>query len=346
MLRGGLIGCGFFARNHLNAWRDVDGAEIVALCDTDEARLRERAAEFGVGATYGDAETMLREAELDFVDVVTQVGSHRPLVELAARQGIPVICQKPLAPSLEDARAMVEACRAAGVPFMVHENFRWQRPMRETKRAADSIGELFFGRIQWRTAWDVYTDQPYLATDERFILSDIGVHLLDLARFFMGEAAELRCLTQSVNPRVRGEDVATVLLRMRNGAACVVDMSFASHLEREMFPQTLIHLEGAGGSVVLDHDFELAVTTPEGTQGRQVGPGPVSWAIPLVQHVQESVIAIQQHWSDCLRAGQTPETSGADNLKTLELVFGSYDSAEQERLIELAGTSGSPDHIL
>jgi predicted dehydrogenase len=335
-LRGGLIGCGFFARNHLNAWRDVDGAEIVALCDSDAERLRVRAEEFEIGRTFTDAETMLREAELDFVDVVTQVGSHRPLVELAARHRIPVICQKPLASSLEDARAMVEACRAAGVPFMVHENFRWQRPMRETKRAAEAIGELFFGRIQWRTAWDVYTDQPYLATDERFILSDIGVHLLDLARFFMGEAAELRCLTQSVNPGVRGEDVATVLLRMRSGAACVVDMSYASHLEREMFPQTLVHLEGAGGSVVLDYDFELIVTTPEGAQRRQVGPGPVAWGIPLVQHVQESVVAIEQHWTDCLRAGREPETSGADNLKTLELVFGSYDSAEQACAMKLS----------
>ena len=334
-LRGGLIGCGFFARNHLHAWRDVQGAEIAAVCDMDRDRAATRAAEFDVPHVYTDAETMLREAGLDFVDVVTQVGSHRPLVELVARHGIPVICQKPLAPTLEDARAMVAACREVGVPFMVHENFRWQRPMRQTKRAAAALGPLFFGRVQWRTAWDVYTDQPYLATDERFILSDMGVHLLDLARFFMGEVSDLRCVTQSVNPAVRGEDVATVLLAMRSGATCVVDMSYASHLEREMFPQTLVHLEGSGGSVVLDHDFNLIVTTEAGVERRSVAPGSLPWATPLVQHVQESVVAIEQDWADCLRDGREPETSGADNVKTLELVFGAYDSAATGNLIRL-----------
>src|SRR4051812_42460853 len=105
-LRGGLIGCGFFARNHLHAWRDVRGAEIAAVCDADRDRASGRAAEFGVPQVYSDAETMLGEAGLDFIDVVTQVGSHRPLIEMAARHGMPVICQKPLAPTLEDARAM------------------------------------------------------------------------------------------------------------------------------------------------------------------------------------------------------------------------------------------------
>jgi D-apiose dehydrogenase len=129
-LRGGLIGCGYFARNHLHGWREVSGAEITAVCDLDAKRAHDTAHDFGIPAAYGDVETMLREARLDLVDVVTQPASHRSLVETVARHGIPVICQKPLAPSLQDAEAMVRACEAAGVPFMVHENFRWQTPLR------------------------------------------------------------------------------------------------------------------------------------------------------------------------------------------------------------------------
>ena len=116
---------------------------------------------------------------------------------------------------------MVAACEAAGVRFMVHENFRWQTPMRALKAAAAEIGKLFFARITWRSAEDVYKNQPYLATDSRFIVYDLGVHLLDLARFYLGEAEALHCLTQRVNPRIRAEDVATILLRMAGGAACV-----------------------------------------------------------------------------------------------------------------------------
>lgn len=334
-LRGALIGCGFFSRNHLHAWNDVEGARIVALCDMDEGRARGRAREFGIDRVYTDAAAMLRSEKPDFVDVVTQPHTHRPLVELAADHGVNVICQKPLAPSLEDARAMEAACRAAGVRFMVHENFRWQRPMRALQEAAGGIGNLFYGRISWRTAWDVYTDQPYLATDPRFIIADLGVHLLDLARFFMGEAKQLYCHTQRVNPRVRGEDVATVLLRMARGATCVVEMSYFSKLEEELFPQTLVYLEGTRGSATLGPHFWLTVVREGEVTTQDVGPGPLPWGTPLVQHIQESVVRIQQHWVECLREGKEPETSGADNLKTLALVDGSYLSADENALVEV-----------
>src|SRR4051794_702663 len=129
-LRGGLIGCGFFARNHLNAWRDVGGAGIAAVCDLDPARARAYAAGGEIAGVYAAPGGMLRSERLDFVDIVAPPAAHRELVELAAAQRVNVICQKPLALSLADARAMVDACRSAGVRFMVHENFRWQTPLR------------------------------------------------------------------------------------------------------------------------------------------------------------------------------------------------------------------------
>src|SRR3546814_3069519 len=109
MLRGGLIGCGFFAANQLHAWRDQAGAEIVAICDTDPARLAATGEQFGIAARYTDAAAMLAAERLDFVDIATTPPSHRALVELAARHGVPVICQKPLAATLADAEAMVAA---------------------------------------------------------------------------------------------------------------------------------------------------------------------------------------------------------------------------------------------
>jgi predicted dehydrogenase len=280
------------------------------------------------------------------VDIVTPPSAHRILVEQAAAQGVHVICQKPLAPSLEDARAMVRACREAGVRFMVHENFRWQRPMRELKRRAEGLGRLFFGRISFRSAHDVYRDQPYLAQDPRFILLDLGVHLLDLARFFFGEFAGLSCQTARVNPHIRGEDVATVLLRGREGAACVVELSYASRLEEELFPQTLVHLEGERGSLTLGPGYRLnAVQSPaegfrsgrEGLRVEHAGcpPAPLPWSTPPFEAIQESVLRIQEHWLECLEGGHEPETSGEDNLQTLELVFACYRSAERGEEVRL-----------
>jgi predicted dehydrogenase len=336
-LRGGLIGCGYFARNHLHGWGEVQGAHIVAVCDLDLARARAYAAEFGVPRAYGNAEEMLQAERPDFVDIVTQPAGHRPLVELAARHGCHVICQKPLAPSLDDARAMVKACRTAGVQFMVHENFRWQTPMRSLKEAAAQAGPLFFGRITFRSAVDVYANQPYLATDLRFIIYDLGVHLLDLARFFMGEAAQLYCQIQRINPRIRGEDVATIMLRMASGATCIVDMSFASRLEQELFPQTLVHLEGTEGSATLGPQYAITVTGAEGSRRITAAPHVYAWSAPPAEVLQESVVRIQQHWVDCLRSGREPETSGRDSLRTLELVFGAYESAEQQRPYRVTG---------
>lgn len=327
-LKGGLVGCGYFANNHLNAWRDVTGAEVVAVCDQNEALAKIASEKFGISKVYTDAEKMLQNEQLDFVDVVTQAPSHRPLVELVASYGVHVICQKPFAPTMEDARAMVIACNKANVTFMIHENFRWQRPIRAVKTASEKIGDLFFCRVASRHDYDIFTNQPYLATDERFIIYDLGIHLLDIARFCMGDVSHLFCHTQSVNPAVKGEDTATITLVMESGATCVVEACYFSHLEHDNFPQTLLHLEGKRGSVTLDVDYALTTVVDGKVEKSHVPPQPPSWASGPGVAIQESVIAIEQHWTDCLNDGRMPETSGLDNLKTLELVFGAYESSE------------------
>jgi predicted dehydrogenase len=134
-LKGALIGCGFFAVNQMHGWRDAEGARIVAICDRDPERLKAVGDAFGIERRYTSAEDLFADGGFDFVDIATTVGSHRALVEMAARHGVATICQKPIAPTMEDAKAMVAACEAAGVPLMVHENFRWQAPIRAVKAA-------------------------------------------------------------------------------------------------------------------------------------------------------------------------------------------------------------------
>lgn len=334
-IRGALIGCGFFAHHHLRAWLELDGVEIVAVCDRDRARAAASAATFGVRNVYDDAGAMLDRETLDFVDIVTQASTHLELVSLAAQRGVNVICQKPLAPSLAEARAVAESAR--GVTLMVHENFRWQRPMLELKRAAAALGPLFYGRVAFRSAYDVYADQPYLATDPRFILLDVGVHVFDLTRFFLGEAETLLCHTARVNPDIAGEDVATALLAMKRGAHAVAELSYASRLEHERFPQTLVHLEGPRGSAVLGENYRIVVTTAQGVQHIDATPRTLPGTPGPPNAIPESVLNIQRHWLACLNGGRTPDTSGEDNLKTLELTFSAYRSAEAGDVVRLAG---------
>ncbi|MCX2721579.1 Gfo/Idh/MocA family protein [Roseibium salinum] len=331
MKKGALIGCGFFAQNHMHAWAAVEGADMIALCDRDEGRLRETAERFGIERTYTDAAELFKAEQLDFADIATTVQTHLPLVELAAASGVNIICQKPFADTMEDARAMTAAARAAGVTLMVHENFRWQSPVRRVKAEVDSgaLGTPFWGRVSFRSAYDVYSGQPYLATDERFIVQDLGIHILDVARFLFGDVATISASTKRVNPAIRAEDVATMMLVHKDGATSIVDCSYATRLPREHFPETLIEIDGSGGTLRLMADYQLVVHNAEGTHRNDVSPPLLPWAERPWHNIQESVLNIQQHFVECLNISSVPETSGADNLKTLELVEAAYRSAAE-----------------
>lgn len=330
MLKGGVIGCGFFAANHLAAWQLLDGVEVVAVCDRDPAKARWDGAK-----GYDDAAAMLASETLDFVDIITTVESHRPLVELVAGHGLPVICQKPFALDRTDAEAMVEACAKAGVPLMVHENFRWQSPLMavEGVLASGEIGEPTYARIQFRHSHDIYTNQPYLKTEPRLAIQDLGIHLLDVARYYLGEVSRLHCRSQRINPEVAGEDCVTIVLDHANGAVSLVDFSFATRLEPDPFPETLVRIEGTKGTAELFQGYRLRVSGPGWHREADVEPEVPAFGAKPWHNIQESVVNIQRHWVDCLKTGREPATSGADNLRTLDLVFKAYESAETGRAL-------------
>ena len=139
ILNGAVIGCGFFAQNHLHAWNDIADVRLAAVCDLDPDKARAAAELTGATRHYSDAEAMFGSEKLDFVDIATTMPSHRMLVEMAAAHGVPAICQKPFAPTIEDCRAMVAACETAGVALMVHENFRFQTPLMAVREMPPAV---------------------------------------------------------------------------------------------------------------------------------------------------------------------------------------------------------------
>lgn len=336
-LRGALIGCGFFAINQMHGWNDVEGARIVAICDRDPERLKIVGEQFGIARRYEDATTMFKDGGFDFVDIATTVQSHHALVSMAAKHKVPVICQKPFALNIAEAKAMVEACRKSGVPLMVHENFRWQSPIRAVRAVIDSaeIGVPFWGRFSFRSAYDVFSGQPYLAKTKRFIIEDLGIHTLDIARYLMGDVQAITARTSRINRAILGEDVATMLLDHESGATSIVDCSYASKLSREPFPETSVEIDGTQGTIRLLPGYRMEVANLTGSRIVDVAPPLLSWASRPWHNIQESVVAIQQHWIDCLRSGAEPATSGTDNLKTFALVQAAYQSAATGNVIKV-----------
>lgn len=337
-LRCAIIGTGFWANYQIAAWLEIPGVQIVALYNRTKNKAEAINEKFDLKATvYDDYELLLQNEIIDFVDIITDVDMHEMFTTMAAKNGIDVVCQKPMAATFEQAGNMVETCKSAGVKLFIHENFRWQAPIRKLKNALDAgvIGKPFKARVSFCSAFPVFDNQPFLATLDRFILMDIGSHVLDICRFLFGEVSSLYCLSQRVNLAIKGEDVANVLMKMNNGIHCYAEMSYASILEKEAFPQTLILIEGEKGSLQLTNDFELKVITRDGIIIKEIiTPTMYNWLDPAYAVVHSSIVDCNADILNGLKGGFC-ETTGTDNLKTVDLVWKSYESAAAEKKITI-----------
>lgn len=335
-IRVGVIGCGFYAQNHLHSWRDLapEGAVLAAVCDVDAGKAEAASKAFGV-PFYTDAGAMLDAENLDVVDIITRHDTHRALAELAISKGVAAIVQKPFATRWDDCVAIVAAAEKAGVWLAVHENFRFQTPMRRVREVLDggSIGMPTWGRINFRTGYDIYALQPYFYHEERFAIADVGIHVLDLARFFMGEVTRISCETQRRNDRAKAEDTATMLLAHESGAVSVVECTYGARRIPDPFPETLLEIEGTRGSIVVGVGLKMTVTSDSSREESYIGSPLRSWTSEPWHSSQEGAFNTCQHFLDCLKRGVPADTSGQDNLKTYALVDAAYVAASEHRAV-------------
>ena len=179
----------------------------------------------------------------------------------------------------------------------------------------------------------MFANQSYLLREAELIVMDLGIHLLDLARVFMGEVERVSCETQRQHPGARAEDTATMLLRHVGGAVSVVDCTYMSRDLPDPFPQTLLHIEGPRGAIRMGRDFALDVTVDGVTRREHAGSPLLPWTSEPWHTAQESVLNTQAHFVDCLEHGREPATSGRDNLRTYALVRAAYEAAASHRAV-------------
>ncbi len=334
-LKFAILGTGFWSRFQLAAWQELEGVECVALYNRSLPKAEALGRDFGVQAIYKDVDRLLDEQPIDFADIITDVDTHEFFSLKCADRGIPTICQKPLAPNLETARSTTQAFEDKDLPYFVHENWRWQRTIRILKQKLDAgtIGRQWRARIQYCNSFPVFENQPFLKDLDQFILTDIGTHILDTARFLFGEPKNLYCRIHKVNPGIQGEDAATVTLDMESGLCLNVEMSYASKLENEAFPQTYVEVEGEHGSLQLSKDYWIKETNVGGTTGEPFPPASYSWADPDYDLIHSSIVECNRNLLAGLTGSGKAETTAADNLKTLQLVFDSYTSAATGEVI-------------
>jgi predicted dehydrogenase len=365
-LRGALIGAGSIAQYHLAAWHQISDVEIVAISNRTTARADELALRFGIGTDHihpSTAALLAAEQQLDFVDIVTAPDLHRSDVEQSAAAGVAhILCQKPLAPTMDDALAMRDAVKFHGATLTTNENWRWRSWYRQLKDVLDSkrLGEPRYARIAAHhnvalghpgAPPPILQRQSYTASMSHFLVMEWGVHLIDTLRMLLGEPQWVHATMSQASPYFQGEDRAVISLGF-GGIIASIDISWATHASPS--PPTLLEettIEGDAGTISLipnrgDGDLirlveALPLEALPIDRERPWSPVAVT-STPahdgnIAAAYQASFTAAHRHYVQSWLANQLPETHIDDNLRTMEVMFAAYRSAESNAVIRLEG---------
>ena len=338
-LRVAIVGAGYFSQFHYEAWRRCPEVELVGLAERDPERGRAMAERFGVLAVCASIQALLEETRPDLVDIITPPETHEAMIAAAAAHGVPMVCQKPLAPSLAEARALVEMAEAAGVPLIVHENFRFQpwyrhaKALLEAGRLGTPHGIAFRLRPGDGQGPEAYLDrQPYFQKMARFLIHETGIHFIDTFRYLLGEVTAVTARLRRLNPAIAGEDAGQVVFEFEGGATGLFDGNRLNDHQAENCRLTMgeMHLEGSGGVLRLDGDGGLWLK-PHGAPERAE---PYDWE--NCGFAGDSVYLLTRHILDHLTEGAPLANSGRDYLRNIEIEDAIYRSSETGRRIEIA----------
>ena len=343
-LRGLCLGAGYFSRFQYEAWQRIPEVEIIGVVNRDAAKARAVAARYGIPDAHAWSElaTVLDRERPDFVDIITPPETHLEAVKLAAARRCAIICQKPLAPTWEETVAVVEASRAAGVRFMVHENFRWQPWNREIKRQLDAgtLGDLFSIGIRMRMGdgWqeDAYlARQPFFRTYPRLFVYETGIHFLDTLRYLGGEIVTVYARLQQRNPAIRGEDAVQIVCGFAGGATALLDASRYNEADTPDPRYTFgtVRVDGSKGHLELDLDGNLTLKL----LGQPVQR--IDYPHTKEGFAGDCVYALQRHFVDRMLDGRPFENTGDDYLRSTALMEACYRSHASGGVVAVSTSS-------
>jgi UDP-N-acetyl-2-amino-2-deoxyglucuronate dehydrogenase len=328
--RVALVGCGRISANHFEAFARIDGLELVAVCDTVEERARAAGEAWNV-PWFTSFDLMLSTVACDVVTIATPSGLHPQHGAVAARAGKHVVSEKPMAITLSAADELVRACDDAGVHLFVVKQNRLNATVQLLKRALDKgrFGRLYMvnATVRWTRPQEYYDQAPWRGTWEfdGGAFMNQASHYVDLVQWLMGPVESVMAKTATMARRIEAEDSGAAILKFRNGAIGVLEvtmLTFPKNLEGSI---TLMGEKGTvkiGGTAVnriehwqfADYDdddklVEAANTNPTSVYGFGHEP------------YYRNVLKV-------LRGQAAADTDGRAGRKSLELILGIYESAK------------------
>jgi predicted dehydrogenase len=274
---------------------------------------------------------MLDRERLDFVDIVTRVDTHLPLVLLAVQRKIPVICQKPIAPDWGTALELVDTAESAGVRLMVHENWRWQawyRVAHQMIARGDIGGPIGYGfRTRTRDGMgdEPYPKQPYFRQLRRLLIDEALVHHIDTARFLFGEIETVVAQASRRNPNVIAEDQAILVLTHEAAVHGWIDGHRFLNPDPDGPAMGDVFFEGERGGISSPATGDVYLNRV------------LAWKNDVtVGYRGDSVRSTQAHFISCLKDGSAFESGGREYLRTFAAVEAAYRSVNERRSISVA----------
>lgn len=328
-LRGGIFGCGMIAEFHLRAWQRFPEVEIVALGDRLLNRAEERRGQFFPEAqVYAELPALLKQARLDFIDILTPPALHRAHCLLAKQAGLHIICQKPLGNDLNEARQLVAAMQGYAPLFAVHENHRY-RPWFQRILQAHAAG--FFGQVQFVRLEHLNGTAPaesFKLASSAGVLLEYGTHLVDMMIALCGAPERVYARAHRLNPDVKGESLVHAVYEYAQTTA-VIEAGW----KRAGLLQASLLVQGDEGEAY----YEGTMTRGQTARFRLIRSGAVSLdeaRSPYDDYVESFYLFQRDCVAAMLNRGTVSQT-GAANLKTLVSTFAAYQAIENGMIVPI-----------
>lgn len=340
MIRFGLLGCGRIARRHsdLLGGDHIQGARLVAACDSDRARADAIASKFGVAALY-EIDDLLARKDIDAVAVLTPSGLHPQHAIACARAGKHVVVEKPMALRLQDADEMIRACDEAGVKLFVVKQNRFNVPIIKAREALDSgrFGRLVLGtvRVRWCRDQAYYDQDAWRGTwaHDGGVLTNQASHHIDMLEWFFGDVVSVYARSATALVKIETEDTAVATLKFRNGALGIIEATTAARPA---------DLEGS-----LSILGEMGTVEVGGFAMNQIRHWRFVDELPSDKEVIEKFSvnppnvygfghqAYYQHVVECMTGRGAALVDGLQGRKSLELISALYESIETGQEVAL-----------
>ncbi len=333
MLKFALVGCGRIAKRHsdLLGHREIEGAQLVGVCDLDESRAKAIGDKFDV-PYFTDMHEMMKQLNVDVISVLTDSGSHANVVVDLAQYGKHIVVEKPIALTLDDVDRMITTCDRHGIKLFVVQQNRFNVPVLKLREALEAgrFGKLVMGtvRVRWCRTQEYYDQDKWRGTWARDggVISNQAIHHVDLLSWMMGDVESVFAKSSTALVDIETEDTAAVVVRFRNGALGIIEATTAT---RPTDLEGSISVLGEKGTVEIGGFAvnEMKVwnfSEPEEADAEMLEKYSVN--PPNVYGFGHK--AYYDHVVDCVINNRQQLVDGLEGRKGLELISAIYESVE------------------